>query len=381
MPSPIARLRDAVNDIQGWLVGSPNSGEAVVRQAIVLRLLQAAGFDIWNPAEVVPEETNATGNRADFLIRAGTGKFALEIKGMGVTLGAVHFQQAATYAVNEGTRWAVVTNGRVWTVIDEHLPGWWEERVALRVELGQEGDTFAADLATLLDAETWRADAFAGAVETVRQRQHQRRDEARIQREKRPIVEAIQARYQIPTFELAAENAVEAGKITEAERDVLLGNAPTEVMESWTPDGDEDLWRENYAVGYRINFTQRLAHLPTSLGFTYSIKGAQARVCWETTRDVWVVKKGSTALDRVLASSPDAAFIQGMRDRLLREGALRRIDGSLLEYVKDVEYSSASMSASQIAGGTRNGWRCWKDPNGRPASYWNDIPKTETEQD
>ena len=44
-----------------------------------------------------------------------------------------------------------------------------------------------------MDAATWRADAFAGAVEMVRQRQHQRRDEARIQREKRPIVEAMAA--------------------------------------------------------------------------------------------------------------------------------------------------------------------------------------------
>ncbi|WP_229723612.1 hypothetical protein [Deinococcus aerolatus] len=102
MPSAQERIREAVGAIQGWLAHLPNPGEAVVRQAIVLRLLHANGFDIWNPAEVVPEETNATGNRSDFLIRAGRGKFALELKGMNVTLGAVPYQQGLWQVVRVG---------------------------------------------------------------------------------------------------------------------------------------------------------------------------------------------------------------------------------------------------------------------------------------
>ena len=90
-----------------------------MRQCIVLRLLLAAGFDIWNPDEVRPEETNVTGNRADFLVRRGQGTFALELKGMGATLQARDYQQALNYAVSVGTRWAIVTNGRVWLVLDE----------------------------------------------------------------------------------------------------------------------------------------------------------------------------------------------------------------------------------------------------------------------
>ncbi|KEF34898.1 restriction endonuclease [Deinococcus sp. RL] len=348
MPSPVLpvhdAVRDAVHDIQRWLTALPSPGEAVVRQAIVLRLLQAAGFDIWNPAEVVPEETNATGNRADFLIRVGAGKFALEVKGMGVTLAASHFQQAATYAVNEGTRWAVVTNGRVWLVIDEHLPGKWEERVALRTELAQEGDTFAADLATLLDAETWRADAFAGAVEAVRQRQRRRRDEARIQREKRPIVEAIQAKYRIPTFELAAENAVEAGKITEAERDVLLGKSRKK------PSGSD------------------LPPLPPSseVLFTYRIREAEARALYRPGDGTWTVLAGSTALVDVKAYAQDIAQ---RRAALVQSGKLAQQDEHLLVYLSDTVYSSPSTAAGDVSGGSKNGWLCWKDAEGRPAQH------------
>lgn len=346
MPSPVLpvhdAVRDAVHDIQRWLTALPSPGEAVVRQAIVLRLLQAAGFDIWNPAEVVPEETNTTGNRADFLIRAGAGKFALEVKGMGVTLGASHFQQAATYAVNEGTRWAVVTNGRVWIVIDEHLPGKWEERVALRAELAQEGGTFAADLATLLDAETWRADAFAGAVEAVRQRQRRRRDEARIEREKRPIVEAIQAKYRIPTFELAAENAVEAGKITEAERDVLLGKSGSGKTSALPPLHSSEIL------------------------FTYRIREAEARALYRPADGTWTVLAGSTALVDVKAYAQDIAQ---RRAALVQSGKLAQQDEQLLVYLSDTVYSSPSTAAGDISGGSKNGWDVWKDAQGKPAQH------------
>lgn len=39
--------------------------EAAVRQVIMLRLLQAAGFDLWNPLEVAPEPANLNGGRCD----------------------------------------------------------------------------------------------------------------------------------------------------------------------------------------------------------------------------------------------------------------------------------------------------------------------------
>lgn len=329
--------------IQGWLVSSPNPGEAIVRQAIVLRLLHAAGFDIWNPAEVVPEETNATGNRSDFLIRAGQGKFALEIKGMNITLGAQQFQQASTYAVNEGTRWAIVTNGRVWIAIDEHLPGRWEERVALKLELGQEGHTFADDLAALLDAETWRSDNFASAVEGIKSRQQQRLDEARIRREKTAVVEDIRTKYRIPTFDLAAEAAVEMNALTEAERDVLLG-----VPSRTTTDP-----------------------APQEIHFTYSLLGAEAHAIYRPADGSWTVKSGSTALNRVLGGNgTNAKGIEGRRQGQMKAGLLAEKNAELLEYVQDVVYKSPSMAAIDISGASRNGWDCWKDSEGRPAQHY-----------
>ncbi|ADY26737.1 Restriction endonuclease, type I [Deinococcus proteolyticus MRP] len=331
----LAEVEQAVSSIQMWLDDPP--GEAVVRQCVVLRLLQAAGFDIWNPAEVVPEETNATGSRADFLIRRGEGKFALEIKGMGVTVGPKEYQQAATYAVNEGSRWAIVTNGRVWVVIDEHLPGKWEDRVALKVEMGQ-GDSFATDFFSLLNAEVWAANAFADAVETVRLRQQQRRDEARIRREKRPVVEQTQAEFEIATFGKAAEAAVKMGRITEGERDVLLG------VERAVDEQEIEL--------------------------SYAIAGASARVIYHRKAGTWTIKAGSTAANRLMADGTTVQGVGKRRKNFLAKGILREISPKLLEYVQDCVYSSASLAAADIAGASRNGWDVWKDAEGRPAQHY-----------
>lgn len=361
MHSAQERIREAVSAIQGWLAHIPNPGEAVVRQAIVLRLLHAAGFDIWNPAEVVPEETNATGNRSDFLIRAGQGKFALELKGMNVTLGAVHYQQAATYAVNEGTRWAIVTNGRVWVALDEHLPGKWEDRVALKLELGQEGHTFADDLAALLDVETWQADAFADAVQTIKGRQQQRLDEARIRREKTDVVNEVMAQFKIPTFELAANAAVQMNKLTEAERDVLLG----------VPAAPEHVVPVSKPPKVSPSFPQSAGETAPSTGirFTYRTKSAVAHAIYSPAERTWTVLAGSTALHRIGSDIANGRALQKRRERQLAAGDLETVDAHHLRFLKDVIYTSPSVPALDISGSPKNGWDVWKDDQGRPAQH------------
>ncbi|PNY81673.1 DUF4357 domain-containing protein [Deinococcus koreensis] len=361
MPSAQERIREAVGAIQGWLAHLPNPGEAVVRQAIVLRLLHAAGFDIWNPAEVVPEETNATGNRSDFLIRVGEGKCALELKGMNVTLGAAHYQQAATYAVNEGTRWAIITNGRVWVALDEHLPGRWEDRVALKLELGQEGHTFADDLAALLDVETWRADAFADAVQTIKSRQQQRLDEARIRREKTAVVEGVMAQFKIPTFALAVAAALEMNKLTEAERDVLLGRPVALTRES--PPASRQRKRHKPEVP-----PQRIQEESSGkIRFTYSIKEALAHAVYEPEKGTWTVLAGSTAIAEIKLY---AGAVSKRRELGLAEGMLIQESSGLLRYVKDVEYPTPSQAADDISGASKNGWTVWKDTQGRTAQHY-----------
>lgn len=358
MPDAVQR---AVADIRSWLAHSV-PGEAVVRQCVVLRLLQAAGFDIWNPDEVVPEETNTTGSRADFLVRRGTGKFALEIKGMGVTLEDRQYQQALNYAVSEGTRWAVVTNGRVWVVLDEHKPGTWQQRESLKIEMG-DGADFAEDFAELFGARTWQEDAFAPALAAVAGRQQRRQDHARIRREKRPLVQRTQAEFEIPSFEKAAEAAARMGLITEIERDVLLaGNSTPDSVQTGSLTVDQGA--EQTTEQTEDESTQ------DSVLFAYAVAGAKAQARYSSQDGTWVVLAGSTAANRFLADGTIVQAMRRRRERLKAEGVLREQSPQLLEYVKDQVYTSPSTAASDIAGGSRNGWDNWKDAQGRSAQHY-----------
>ncbi|QFP75561.1 DUF4357 domain-containing protein [Deinococcus sp. AJ005] len=362
------RIREAVEAIQGWLADATKPGEAVVRQAIVLRLLHAAGFDIWNPAEVVPEETNGNGNRSDFLIRAGKGKFALELKGAGISLKGKPYEQVVTYAAGEGTRWAMLTNGRVWVVLDRmHNPGGtFEDHEVLKLELDQKWQTFADDLVALLDAEMWRADAFAEAVQGIKNRQQQRLDEARILKEKTPLIQIFQKEHDMGSFESAVKFAKQLGLITETERDVLLGIAVQKAEST------------NSCKLLKPQPLQKAQPSATDAGeihFTYCLLGAEAHAVYKPADGSWTVKAGSTALNRVLGENgTNAKGIQGRRQSSLEAGQLVEKNAELLEYVKDVVYGSASISAVDIAGASRNGWDCWKDAQGRPAQDYRPKP-------
>ena len=332
-------VQDAVQAIQAWLDDPP--GEAVVRQCIVLRLLMAAGFDIWNPEEVHPEETNVTGNRADFLIRRGAGKFALELKGMNASLQAREYQQAVNYAISVGTRWAIVTNGRLWRVLDERLDGDWNAKVALTVEMAKDDETFAEDIVTLLDPRIWEQDAFADAVQTVVKRQQQRKDEARIRREKTRVVEETQKEFEIATFEKAAEAATKMGRITEAERDVLLNRT----AEPASVSSDEIL-------------------------FSFTIGRAKATAIYRPAHGTWTVQAGSTARNIIPGQGSVAPALEHRREKLISAGYLSVLDSELLQFDRHVEYSSPSTAAVDIAGGSRNGWDVWLDALGRSAQHY-----------
>ncbi|MEF2276861.1 DUF4357 domain-containing protein [Deinococcus sp. YIM 134068] len=346
MPSTQERVQEVVGEIQTWLATHPPKlSEAIVRQAIVLRLLQAAGFDIWNPTEVVPEETNTTGNRSDFLIRAGKGTFALEVKGMNVKLRPQHYEKVITYAANEGTRWAILTNWHFWIVLDEHLPGPYHKREVLKLDSGKEETTLAADLSIIIDAESWRKDSFSNAIAEI-----ERRREMRLVRQ---IVKDIQLKYKIPIFELAIQNAVDANKITH-EQAILIGNPEKQTNTAKISQPQKLYTSSNTTASEDVNLH-------------YFVGDAKARVVYNPTKGTWTIGADSTALQ---ATKPYAEATQRRREKMLESGEIEEISDTLLRYVKDVEYTSPSSAANDISGASQNGWMAWRDSEGRPAHHY-----------
>lgn len=380
-PTPVRRERvtQVVKVIQHWLSSHPNPGEAVVRQAIVLPLLQAAGFDIWNPVEVIPEETDKGGFRPDLRVVAGQHQFVLELKGMNVGLHDKDYQQVAAYAGGKGIRWALLTDGRVWVIIDEHLQGPYSERVVLKLELVQKAaGVFAGDLAAVLDAVSWSSGAFETRLSEVQQAQQKRRDEAQIHSEKRPIVEDVRKQYGIDTFENAAAAAVRMGLITEAERDVLLGVVDGQLLtqavpEPKKPENKKSEWtlKAQPTKAAKLEFSVpnpggSTLPAPTEIAFRYQPGEADARAIYFPARGKWVIQAGSITSAEV---KEYAASVLKRRQVMLDLGEATLLEDGRLRYLKDVEYTSPSTAADDISGASKNGWTVWMDEQGRPAQY------------
>jgi hypothetical protein len=85
--------------------------EANTKQAFILPLFAALGWDIYDTNEVALEEAASSG-RVDFAFKInGVARFYVEAKKLGADLNNPDFiKQANTYAYNKGVTWAVLTN-------------------------------------------------------------------------------------------------------------------------------------------------------------------------------------------------------------------------------------------------------------------------------
>ncbi|OWU70512.1 type I restriction endonuclease [Marinibacterium profundimaris] len=91
--------------------------EEAVKTSVVLPFLQALGYDVFNPAEVVPEFTADTigkkGEKVDYAInKAGEVSILIECKGLSTQLNEKHLAQLYRYFTVTNARFAMLTNGR-----------------------------------------------------------------------------------------------------------------------------------------------------------------------------------------------------------------------------------------------------------------------------
>lgn len=91
--------------------------EEAVKTSVVLPFLQALGYDVFNPAEVVPEYTaDAVGKRGEkvdyAILKGGEVSILVECKGLSTQLNEKHLAQLYRYFSVTKARFAILTNGR-----------------------------------------------------------------------------------------------------------------------------------------------------------------------------------------------------------------------------------------------------------------------------
>lgn len=164
----VSRLAQHLSD---W--SSVGLNEAQTSQVVVLPVLQALGYDIWNPFEVAAQNHSGGGNAAyapDFTVKPTDRTcFVVEVKALNKEFSPNDTTQAVNYVNALGRRWAILTNGKAWHFYDNQVPKPAAEKLELTVELR---DPRAANyLERLLSRSVWVADnaehALAAEVRAV----------------------------------------------------------------------------------------------------------------------------------------------------------------------------------------------------------------------
>lgn len=316
--------------------------EAAVRQVMVLPLLQVAGFDIWNPLEVQPEETNAAGNRPDLIVRCGDTAemgFILEIKRRSVSLDEGTLGQALAYAGHIGLRWVWLTNGQTWLLADEKRSGAYKEREVLRLELN--APHFAEDLRVLLERSIWANGQAETALDQLKAVQQRRVLSDRI--------ETFRKSKGLSTFELALEWMQDKQLLNETEVKVFASSA--EIVATELEPVLEPVSLAEYV-------SQKL--FPLEMTFSTS-RGGQGRALVFEDGSLEIQVGSITAKN----SSPSFPDWDAKLQKLEREGMVTRLEGGSYRFIKPKRFDKPSTPAGFVAGASTNGRDAWKTLEGK----------------
>ena len=133
----IERIKSTAEQIMSRLNAVKGRGEEATKQAMVMPMLQAMGYDIWNPEEVCPEYD------ADFAIKKmgqkekvdiaimkdGKPAIFIEVKSADIKLDGHQGQLARYYNFDTAVSLAILTNGiEWWLYTDTAEPNRMDER-------------------------------------------------------------------------------------------------------------------------------------------------------------------------------------------------------------------------------------------------------------
>lgn len=129
-------LAEHIRDIKTRLGKEEYPNEQAISQGIVLRLLQAMGWDVYNPQVVTPEYT-VHGKRVDFAlcVRSNRPDIFVEVKRPGQIQIPGGDEQLLGYAFRQGVPFAVLMDGREWHFYLPAEQGSFDERKVYKLDL------------------------------------------------------------------------------------------------------------------------------------------------------------------------------------------------------------------------------------------------------
>lgn len=173
--------------------------EAQTTTAIVIRILYLLGYNIWDPLEVVAQESGNSGV-PDFIIKVGNKRrFVIEVKKLGSALDNKTKTQAVSYANNQAIRWAILTNGNQWQFFDSFMHKEAHERRILSLSFAElDAGLLAQYFNRLLKRERWSRDDSNDGLECEA---HDIHDHIQLSSELQPLASELKKTMQEYTIQ------------------------------------------------------------------------------------------------------------------------------------------------------------------------------------
>jgi len=142
-------LQNRLVDIQKKLKNDAFTNEQSISVGIVLPVLQDLGWDIFQTDVVYPEYSTGEG-RVDFALCEPPGKprCFIEVKQPGARERQIDdaIKQLMSYAFQNGSQFAVLTDGQTWSFYLPAEPGKYEERRVFMLDLFEHGSDKASEV-------------------------------------------------------------------------------------------------------------------------------------------------------------------------------------------------------------------------------------------
>ena len=141
--------------------------ESTTKQVVILRLLDAVGWEIFNEKEVTPEYSMA-GKRVDYALRLqDANKVFVEVKKISEDLEN-HQEQLLNYAFQKGVKLAILTNGVAWWFYLPLKEGNWEQRKFYAIDIIQQNiDDIATNFIDFLSRESVKSGKAINTAENI----------------------------------------------------------------------------------------------------------------------------------------------------------------------------------------------------------------------
>lgn len=348
-------MKNIFTETQERLRSSAYKNEEHVRLSLVARIVQALGWDIWNPAEVntefiaIPHEDKTRVDMALFLPPWKIPSVFIEIKAVGKMLPNLSEieKQTRDYNRNNTALISIITDGQLWKFYLSQTGGEFSQKRFLDLDLLKNGQNIDE-----LESE-FRKFLSSNAIESgdaVQQAVHYLKRSRKVKAMEEVYLDAIEASKHDPATTLAAhlvqlvadrgeqitfEEAVEFIKSKSRQHPII---PPARVVTSLPPS----------EPGPTIPEPPRTLSLSTRNGTAYghSLSGKY-----------FVVHKGSHAVLNHCSGLQDNN--KEIRRDLLSLGVFVQ-EGESLVLTKDHTFNTISQAASVLLGRSANGKIEWR---------------------